>query len=35
MKLLIALFGNYTSYGLIPGLIKDFKERWRIFREAL
>ena len=30
-KLLILLFGDQTRYGLIPGTIKDFKIRWKIF----
>ena len=38
-KILIALFGNDTSRGLIPGLIKDIKESWKRrlknFKEAI
>jgi hypothetical protein len=30
-KIIILLFGNYTSWGLIPGIRKDIKARLKIF----
>ena len=45
MKILKALFGTYTSWGLIPGLYRDYilkkslkaglKTRWKYFLKDL